>query len=113
MLQCNGIVRSIGKPADGKAWVIRKNAGNIPFVTDTVTTMWCMSVFQESEKTNQNSSKQPIEDLPDLSVTAEDIAASSTGSTDPPDGGLPPMALPGVSPANGNLIPLVLQQFAI
>lgn len=109
MLQCNGIVRSIGKPADGKAWVIRKNAGNIPFVTDSVTTMWCMSVFQESDK-NQNSNKQAIEDLPDLSVSAEDIAtSSSTEKTDQQNVGLPPMGMPGASPTAGNLIPLVLQ----
>ena len=97
MLQCNGIVKPLPKPADGHSWEIRKTQAGIPFITDGVTQRWCMGIFQEAAA---NSSQKVYEsvDLPSLDVTEDDLKTSTTGVAS--DAVPARVALPGLTPAS-------------
>lgn len=92
-------MKQLGAAADGKEWVIRKNGQNIPFVTDGVSSRWCMAVFQEDSA--KSDASDALEELPDLQVSSNDIEESTNAKEEP--GSLSMVApLPGVKPA-GNL----------
>ena len=99
VLECRGVIQTLPDPAEGKSWEIKLAGGsNSPYVTDGVTKMWAMTLFQTKRTKSEFETNSVAPEL-DLDKVSEADSGSTKGN------GVGPAPMTGLTPpqAAGNM----------